>query len=74
MEVMSTLRRFVRPRKSESVERCELCSAEIPSRHSHLIEPKSRRILERTEAMSPEDLMKLHGTMRDVLRSEGKLL
>ncbi|MGH8282926.1 MAG: DUF5947 family protein [Gammaproteobacteria bacterium] len=27
------------------VERCELCNAEIVSKHAHLIEPESRRIL-----------------------------
>ena len=37
------LRRFVR--KSEALEKCELCSAEILPEHSHLVEPASHRLL-----------------------------
>jgi hypothetical protein len=39
-----TLRRFVRPR-AVAVERCELCSAELPPDHQHLIEPPTRQLL-----------------------------
>ncbi len=44
----ATLHRFVRPR--EPVERCDLCSAELASAHSHLVEPASRRIVCSCEA------------------------
>ncbi|MGA9801080.1 MAG: DUF5947 family protein [Terriglobales bacterium] len=37
------LRQFVRRRRD--VERCELCSAEVGTRHSHLIEPSTRKLL-----------------------------
>jgi uncharacterized protein DUF5947 len=37
------LRQFVR--RKRNAERCELCSAEVPAEHSHLIEPGSRKIL-----------------------------
>lgn len=37
------LRQFVR--RKRSVERCELCSAEVSPAHSHLIEPKTRKLL-----------------------------
>lgn len=40
---LSTLRQFVRQRKP--VERCELCGAEVPLEHAHLVEPESRRIV-----------------------------
>jgi hypothetical protein len=39
----ATLRRFVRPRAV--VERCELCSAELPPEHQHLVEPQTRQML-----------------------------
>jgi hypothetical protein len=39
---LATLRQFVRQRTP--VERCELCGAEIPADHSHLVDPESRRI------------------------------
>lgn len=39
----ATLRRFVRPRAA--VERCEMCSAELPADHQHLIEPSNRQLL-----------------------------
>ena len=39
---IKSLRRFVRPRAA--VERCELCSAEIPADHQHLVEPKTRQM------------------------------
>jgi hypothetical protein len=38
----SVLRRFVRPRAV--VERCELCSAELPPAHEHLVEPQTRQM------------------------------
>lgn len=38
----NALRRFIRPRKI--VERCDLCSLELPVEHQHLIDPKSRQI------------------------------
>jgi len=42
----STLRRLVRQSgKSESVERCELCSAPLAAEHTHLIEPATRRLV-----------------------------
>jgi hypothetical protein len=37
------LRQFVR--RKRDVERCELCSAEVGSNHSHLIEPATRKLL-----------------------------
>lgn len=40
---MRVLRRFVRPRAV--VERCELCSAELPPEHEHLAEPSTRQLL-----------------------------
>jgi hypothetical protein len=39
----AALRRFVRPRAA--VERCELCSAELPPDHTHLVEPQTRQML-----------------------------
>jgi hypothetical protein len=39
----AALRRFVRARAS--VERCEMCSAELAVNHQHLVEPKSRQII-----------------------------
>lgn len=39
----AALRRFVRPRAA--VERCELCSAELPPDHEHLVEPQTRQML-----------------------------
>ncbi len=40
---LAALRRFVRPRAV--VERCEMCSAELPPEHQHLVEPTSRQIV-----------------------------
>jgi hypothetical protein len=40
----AALRRFVRARPS-AVERCEMCSAELPTDHQHLVEPSSRQLL-----------------------------
>jgi hypothetical protein len=37
------LRRFVRPRAA--VERCEMCSAELPPEHEHLVEPLARQMI-----------------------------
>lgn len=31
--------------RPEAVERCELCAAEVPAEHSHLVDPESRRLL-----------------------------
>src|SRR5262245_46320077 len=42
LNALTALRRFTRPRAS--VERCELCSAELPPEHSHLVELSSRRL------------------------------
>jgi hypothetical protein len=39
----AALRRFVKPRAI--VERCELCSAELPPDHNHLVEPRTRQLL-----------------------------
>ncbi len=39
----NTLRRFLRSRAP--VERCELCSAELPREHRHLIDPKERKLV-----------------------------
>jgi hypothetical protein len=47
---MRLLRRFVRPRAP--VERCELCSAELPPDHQHLIEPKERQLICACQACS----------------------
>ncbi len=38
------LRRFVRPR-AVAAERCELCAAELPPGHQHLIEPQTRQLV-----------------------------
>src|SRR5438093_1637859 len=38
----AVLRQFVRPRRN--VERCELCSQELPAEHAHLLELARRRI------------------------------
>jgi Family of unknown function (DUF5947) len=40
---MRLLRRFVRARAV--LERCELCSAELPPDHQHLVEPQTRQML-----------------------------
>src|ERR1700761_4351936 len=47
--IPSVLRQFARRRRS-SAERCELCSAELPPLHSHLLEPMKRQILCACEA------------------------
>jgi hypothetical protein len=39
----SVLRQFARTRPS--VERCEMCSRELPPRHEHLVEPATRRLI-----------------------------
>lgn len=39
---IAALRRFVRPRVT--VEHCDMCNAEIPDEHTHLLEPNSRKI------------------------------
>jgi hypothetical protein len=39
----AALRRFARPRPV--VERCDLCSAEVPAEHPHLLDLKSRQLL-----------------------------
>src|SRR5271166_1242856 len=44
----AALRRFARPRPQ--VERCELCSADLPPEHAHLVEPATRRLLCACEA------------------------
>jgi hypothetical protein len=48
--IPSVLRQFARPRSS--VERCELCSAELAVVHSHLLEPAKRQTLCACEACS----------------------
>jgi hypothetical protein len=40
---LSLLRTFAR--KREFAERCELCAAEIPEDHQHLLEPERRKVL-----------------------------
>jgi hypothetical protein len=47
---MRLLRRFVRPRAA--VERCELCSAELPPDHQHLVEPQNRQLICACQACS----------------------
>ena len=42
-EQWSTLRRFARP--GPAAERCELCGAEIPAQHEHLLDPAQRKLL-----------------------------
>jgi hypothetical protein len=44
----AALRRLVRPRAP--AERCELCSADLPPEHAHLVEPASRKLLCSCEA------------------------
>jgi hypothetical protein len=39
----AALRQFVRQRPP--IERCELCSAELPPEHEHLIDPATRRLV-----------------------------
>lgn len=41
---VASLQHFVGPRL-EAVEHCELCNAEIPPAHEHLIEPEKHRVL-----------------------------
>ena len=48
--IPSVLRQLARPRST--VERCELCSAQIATAHSHLLEPAKRQILCACEACS----------------------
>ena len=40
---LAALRRFV-PRRA-AAEQCDLCSAPVPSKHEHLVEPASRKIV-----------------------------
>jgi hypothetical protein len=40
---LAALRRFAAPRPVR--ERCELCAAELPDEHEHLIEPAARKLL-----------------------------
>lgn len=40
---LSLLRSFAR--KREAMERCELCAAEIPQEHQHLLEPVKRKVV-----------------------------
>jgi Family of unknown function (DUF5947) len=42
---MATLRQFVRKPQSPPAEHCELCGLALPSEHSHLLEPASRKLL-----------------------------
>jgi hypothetical protein len=44
----STLRQLVR--KRTAAESCELCSAELPSEHQHLIDPAARKLICACEA------------------------
>jgi hypothetical protein len=44
---------------------------EDEKREMRSVDARARRILERTDGMSPEKLMKLHGTLRDVARAGG---
>lgn len=39
----ATLRQFAR--KRSAVERCEMCSRELPSEHEHLVEPANRKLI-----------------------------
>jgi hypothetical protein len=39
---LASLRRFLKPRPVR--ERCDLCSAELPDEHTHLLEPATRRL------------------------------
>jgi hypothetical protein len=39
----AALRRFAR--KRTAVERCEMCSLELPLEHAHLVEPANRRLI-----------------------------
>ncbi|MGI8989323.1 MAG: DUF5947 family protein [Bryobacteraceae bacterium] len=43
MTALAKLREFAR--EKPAVERCELCSAALGARHSHLVEPAPRRLL-----------------------------
>jgi hypothetical protein len=42
LAALASLRRFARPRAN--VEHCELCSAELPAEHPHLVELSARRL------------------------------
>src|ERR1700722_3985541 len=42
---MSRLRQFVRKPQSPPAEHCELCGLALPSEHSHLLEPASRKLV-----------------------------
>ena len=62
---LRTLRRYL---PGKRVERCELCGAELPHQHSHLIDVKTRRL---TCACEPCSVLFLHrGT--DGLRRTGR--
>jgi hypothetical protein len=43
LTALSALRRLVRPPTPR--ERCELCAAELPAEHAHLVEVESRRLV-----------------------------
>ena len=49
-DAFNVLRRFVKRRSS--AERCDLCSAELPVDHQHLIEPPTRQIVCACQACS----------------------
>jgi hypothetical protein len=44
---VAKIQRFVRRREADgqAVEQCELCSAQIPPRHPHLVEPARHRLM-----------------------------
>ena len=45
VSLVSTLRRLLRPPRHASLERCELCDAELPERHLHLADVHARRLV-----------------------------
>ena len=69
----ATLQRFVR-RPTERVERCELCAAQLPADHAHLLELQKRQVTCACEACAilfsgntkqryrriPRDVVRLH--------------
>lgn len=42
---LDTLRRIARAARAAPVERCEMCAAEVPPEHSHVVDRQSRQLL-----------------------------
>lgn len=70
----NTLRQFVN-RRPEAVERCELCSQELPQEHEHLVDPQNRQLLCSCQACAMlfdyQEATKYRRVPRDVRFLEG---